>query len=152
MMEVVVHSDDLAHSVNVPTPSFPPEVEEPVLSLLTQLAVRRHGFVAVGARIDPRRTSAGVDRRLLRPIAAETARPVRTSAPNATPNPTAVPDAGKVAARTATKTTEPGIELSAPRTSAIAAAEPSPRCVAGASTVRITGIVARTPARCGPST
>jgi hypothetical protein len=47
MMEVVVHSDDLAHSVNVPTPSFPPEVEEPVLSLLTQLAVRRHGFVAV---------------------------------------------------------------------------------------------------------
>jgi Mycothiol maleylpyruvate isomerase N-terminal domain len=47
MMEMVVHSDDLAHSLNLPTPSFPPEVEEPVLSLLTQLAVRRHGSTAV---------------------------------------------------------------------------------------------------------
>jgi hypothetical protein len=47
MMEMMVHSDDLAHSLNLPTPSFPPEVQEPVFSLLTQLAVRRHGPVAV---------------------------------------------------------------------------------------------------------
>ncbi len=47
MVEMVVHSDDLAYSLNVPTPSFPPDVEEPVLSLLTGLSVRRHGFVAV---------------------------------------------------------------------------------------------------------
>jgi hypothetical protein len=46
-MEMMVHADDLAHSLNLPTPSFPPEVQEPVFSLLTQLAVRRHGPVAV---------------------------------------------------------------------------------------------------------
>jgi hypothetical protein len=47
MMEIAVHSDDLACSVDRPTPDFPPEVLDPVLALLSSLAVRRHGQVAV---------------------------------------------------------------------------------------------------------
>jgi hypothetical protein len=47
MMEIVVHSDDLAVSVDVPTLDLPDEVLAPVLGLLTSLSVRRHGQVAV---------------------------------------------------------------------------------------------------------
>ena len=47
LMETVVHSDDLAASVGVPTPEFPDEVLTPVLGLLSALAVRRHGQAAV---------------------------------------------------------------------------------------------------------
>jgi hypothetical protein len=47
MMEIVVHADDLAVSVGVPTPDFPDSVLEPALALLCRLAVRRHGPVAV---------------------------------------------------------------------------------------------------------
>jgi hypothetical protein len=47
MMEVAVHSDDLAASVGVTAPELPPEVLSPVLGLLTRLAVRRHGQSAV---------------------------------------------------------------------------------------------------------
>ena len=47
MMEIVVHSDDLAHSVGIPMPEFPAPVLDPVLDLLTRLAVRRHGTVPV---------------------------------------------------------------------------------------------------------
>jgi hypothetical protein len=47
MMEIVVHSDDLAASVDVPTPEFPDDVLTPVLGLLTAVASRRHGQVAV---------------------------------------------------------------------------------------------------------
>jgi hypothetical protein len=43
LMEMVVHSDDLAASVGVSTPDFGPAVLDPVLRLLTTLAVRRHG-------------------------------------------------------------------------------------------------------------
>jgi Mycothiol maleylpyruvate isomerase N-terminal domain len=46
-MEVVVHSDDLAASVGVPTPEFPESVVTPVLALLAGVAVRRHGQAAV---------------------------------------------------------------------------------------------------------
>ncbi|MGI5521143.1 maleylpyruvate isomerase N-terminal domain-containing protein [Micromonospora sp. CA-259024] len=46
-LEIVVHSDDLAVSVGVPTPTFPPEVFDPVRDLLVRLAVRRHGQSAV---------------------------------------------------------------------------------------------------------
>jgi hypothetical protein len=46
-MEMVVHSDDLAASVGVPTPEFPEPVTTRVLALLTGVAVRRHGQVAV---------------------------------------------------------------------------------------------------------
>ncbi|HEV7713624.1 MAG TPA: maleylpyruvate isomerase N-terminal domain-containing protein [Asanoa sp.] len=47
MMEVCVHSDDLAVSIGVQTPAFPPRVVTPVLGLLTALAVTRHGQTAV---------------------------------------------------------------------------------------------------------
>ena len=47
LMEMVVHSDDLAASVGVPAPDFGGAVLEPVLGLLTALAVARHGQDAV---------------------------------------------------------------------------------------------------------
>lgn len=47
MMELAVHSDDLAYSVDTDTPELPDAVLEPVLGLLTALAVRRHGQPAV---------------------------------------------------------------------------------------------------------
>ena len=47
MMELAVHSDDLAVSVGLPTPELPRGVVEPVTDLLTRLAVRRHGQTAV---------------------------------------------------------------------------------------------------------
>ena len=47
LLEIAVHSDDLAVSVGVPTPSLAPSALRPVLALLTELAVRRHGAVAV---------------------------------------------------------------------------------------------------------
>jgi hypothetical protein len=46
-METVVHSDDLAASIDVATPEFPDEVVSVVLGLLTDLAVRRHGATAL---------------------------------------------------------------------------------------------------------
>jgi hypothetical protein len=47
MMEITVHSDDLAASVGITAPALPDEVLGPVLALLTRLAVRRHGQSAV---------------------------------------------------------------------------------------------------------
>jgi len=47
MMEIAVHSDDLAAGLDLPTPDLAPEVLEPVLALLSSLAVRRHGQAAV---------------------------------------------------------------------------------------------------------
>lgn len=47
MMEIAVHSDDLAVSVGLPTPELPEEVLAPVFNLLTRLAVRRHGPTAL---------------------------------------------------------------------------------------------------------
>ncbi|TDX08419.1 mycothiol maleylpyruvate isomerase-like protein [Kribbella sp. VKM Ac-2566] len=47
MLEIVVHADDLALSVGVPTPVFPEEVFAPVRDLLVRLAARRHGQSAV---------------------------------------------------------------------------------------------------------
>ncbi|MEU0551050.1 maleylpyruvate isomerase N-terminal domain-containing protein [Micromonospora sp. NPDC005979] len=46
-LEIVVHSDDLAVSVGVPTPVFPAGVFDPVRDLLVRLAVRRHGQSAL---------------------------------------------------------------------------------------------------------
>jgi hypothetical protein len=43
LMEMVVHSDDLAASVDLATPDFGAAVLDPVLRLLAALAVRRHG-------------------------------------------------------------------------------------------------------------
>ena len=47
MLEIVVHADDLALSADIATPSFTPQVFEPVLDLLSRLAVIRHGQSAV---------------------------------------------------------------------------------------------------------
>ncbi|HEU4490791.1 MAG TPA: maleylpyruvate isomerase N-terminal domain-containing protein [Jiangellales bacterium] len=47
MMEMVVHGDDLAASVGLPTPTYPDDVVGPVLALLTAVAVRRHGQTAL---------------------------------------------------------------------------------------------------------
>ncbi len=47
MMELVVHADDVAVSVGVATPEFSAAAVERVMGLLTRLAVRRHGAVAV---------------------------------------------------------------------------------------------------------
>jgi hypothetical protein len=47
MMEVLVHSDDLAVSIGVATPDFPPMAVELVTDLLVRLATRRHGAVPV---------------------------------------------------------------------------------------------------------
>ena len=47
MMEIAVHSDDLAVSVGRPTPTLPDAVIHPVLGLLAALAARRHGQPAV---------------------------------------------------------------------------------------------------------
>lgn len=46
-MEIVVHADDLAASVGLPTPEFPDDVVAEVLRLLAGVAVRRHGQTAV---------------------------------------------------------------------------------------------------------
>ena len=47
LMEMVVHADDLAASIDVPTPQLDHAVLGPVLGLLTALAVTRHGQDAV---------------------------------------------------------------------------------------------------------
>ena len=47
MMEIAVHSDDLACSVGVDTPELPGAVLRPVFELLTALSVRRHGPTAL---------------------------------------------------------------------------------------------------------
>lgn len=47
LLELVVHADDLAYSVGLPTPDFPERVTAPVVELLARLAVRRHGTVDV---------------------------------------------------------------------------------------------------------
>jgi hypothetical protein len=61
MMEIVVHSDDLAASVDVPPPDYPDEVLRPVLALLTAVAVRRHGQAAVVRALSrPQRAPASV--------------------------------------------------------------------------------------------
>ncbi|QNE17272.1 hypothetical protein F1D05_04260 [Kribbella qitaiheensis] len=47
MMELAVHSDDLAVSIGVPTPVFPDSSVQTVVDLLTRLALRRHGQIPV---------------------------------------------------------------------------------------------------------
>jgi hypothetical protein len=47
LMELAVHSDDLAVSVGLPTPDLPTEAADIVASLLVRLAVRRHGLTPV---------------------------------------------------------------------------------------------------------
>lgn len=47
MVEIVTHSDDLARSVNLRTPTFPDAAYLPVLYLLARLAAERHGQAAM---------------------------------------------------------------------------------------------------------
>lgn len=47
MMELAVHSDDLAVSVGLDTPVLPQSAMEQVIDLLSRLAVRRHGQTSV---------------------------------------------------------------------------------------------------------
>jgi hypothetical protein len=46
-MELVVHSDDLAASVGLPTPEFPPTVIANVVHILGAIGLQRHGQDAV---------------------------------------------------------------------------------------------------------
>ncbi len=61
IMELVVHSDDLAVSVGVDTPEFPRPVIETVVDVLSRLALNRHSAMdvvrAFVARNVHRRTS-----------------------------------------------------------------------------------------------
>jgi hypothetical protein len=47
LMEIAVHSDDLAVSVGLETPALPDDTVMPVVSLLAGIALRRHGQVAM---------------------------------------------------------------------------------------------------------
>ena len=61
LMEMVVHGDDLAASVGLPTPEHQPAVVAPVLALLTEVSLRRHGQVAlVRALSRPQRSSGDI--------------------------------------------------------------------------------------------
>lgn len=46
-MELIVHSDDLAASIGLPTPEFPDTIAAHVVDLLGGVAMRRHGQAAV---------------------------------------------------------------------------------------------------------
>lgn len=61
LMEMVVHSDDLAASVSVDTPEFDESVTGPVLGLLAGVAARRHGQGAVVRALSrPQRASGDI--------------------------------------------------------------------------------------------
>jgi len=61
MMEMVVHADDLAVSLDLPTPDFGAAVIEPVVGLLAALSVVRHGQDAVvRTLVRPRRAPGPV--------------------------------------------------------------------------------------------
>ena len=47
MMELAVHSDDLAVSVGIATPQLPQIAVDAVIDLLARVAVRRHGATGV---------------------------------------------------------------------------------------------------------
>lgn len=47
LLEIVIHVDDLAVSVDVPPPPLPEQATEAVIGLLTRLSTRRHGTAAV---------------------------------------------------------------------------------------------------------
>lgn len=59
MMEMVVHGDDLAASVGLPTPEHDPLVVEAVLDLLVHVSLARHGQVALVRALSRPQRSAG---------------------------------------------------------------------------------------------
>lgn len=60
LIEIVVHTDDLALSIDVLPPTFPDEAFTPALELLTHLAVGRHGQSAVISTLTRRERSRNV--------------------------------------------------------------------------------------------
>jgi hypothetical protein len=61
LMEMVVHADDLAASVDLETPTFPEEAVRRVVGLLADVAVDRHGQAAVVRTLSrPQRAPASV--------------------------------------------------------------------------------------------
>ncbi|HET6292275.1 MAG TPA: maleylpyruvate isomerase N-terminal domain-containing protein [Kribbella sp.] len=61
LMELVVHADDLAVSVDVPTPQISQTAAGSVVDLLSRLAIRRHGAVEVVRALSrPHRTSGPI--------------------------------------------------------------------------------------------
>jgi hypothetical protein len=61
LVEMVVHADDLAASVDVAVPAFDDAAHEPVLGVLTALAVVRHGQDAVVRALSrPQRAPASI--------------------------------------------------------------------------------------------
>lgn len=61
MMELMVHGDDLASSVGLPTPTYPDVAARAVVGLLSGVALRRHGATAlVRALSRPQRAPASV--------------------------------------------------------------------------------------------
>lgn len=47
ILELIVHTDDLAYSVGVPTPDLPLDAVETVVDRLSRIAIRRHGPINV---------------------------------------------------------------------------------------------------------
>lgn len=47
ILELVIHTDDLAYSVGLPTPEFPAQAVDTVVDVLSRIALRRHGAVNV---------------------------------------------------------------------------------------------------------
>lgn len=61
LMEIIVHSDDVCASVDLPLPAFPPAAFEAVMGLLTAVATDRHGQAAlVHALSRPQRSTGPV--------------------------------------------------------------------------------------------
>jgi hypothetical protein len=58
-MEAIVHSDDLAASIGVDTPTFPEEAADAVLGLLASIAAERHGQAAVVRALSRPQRSTG---------------------------------------------------------------------------------------------
>lgn len=54
LVEIVVHTDDLARSLDLQTPEFPSSSYRPVLHLLADLAVERHGQAALTSALSRR--------------------------------------------------------------------------------------------------
>ncbi|QIM21151.1 hypothetical protein G7075_08435 [Phycicoccus sp. HDW14] len=59
VMEVLVHSDDLAASIGVPTPQFAPEAGYVALGLLASVAADRHGQTAMVRHLSRPQRAAG---------------------------------------------------------------------------------------------
>jgi hypothetical protein len=59
MMEIAVHADDLAVSVDVDPPELPESVLGPVLALLVGISLRRHGQAAVVRTLARRERAPG---------------------------------------------------------------------------------------------